>query len=151
MKNLNHCTFVGRLSRDGELKYTPGGTPLLEFSLCVNGKKKQGEEWVDVPNFFDFVLWGKYGEAMAKHLTKGRQMMVMSEAEKQTWQDNQGGGTRSKIVFKVLDNGLELGALPRAQGESGGQETYSSRPQVQRPQPQEPQHQGDYYEDDIPF
>ncbi|MGP1438967.1 MAG: single-stranded DNA-binding protein, partial [Treponema sp.] len=47
MADVNHVVLVGRLTRDSELRYTQGGTPIVKFSIAVNRRKKTGEEWVD--------------------------------------------------------------------------------------------------------
>ena len=51
MADINHVVLVGRLTRDAELRYTQGGTPIVRFSMAVNRRKKTGEEWVDEVSF----------------------------------------------------------------------------------------------------
>ena len=46
MADINHVILVGRLTRDAELKYTQGGSPVCKFSLAINRRRKNGEEWV---------------------------------------------------------------------------------------------------------
>ena len=94
---MNNCTFLGRLTRDVELQYTTRGTPMAKFSLAVDrgyGDKKG-------TSYFDFVLWGKRAEALAHHLTRGKQLVVVAEAQQERWESDQ--GKRSKVTFHVSE------------------------------------------------
>lgn len=116
MKNINKWIGEGRLTRDAELKYTNGGTAICQFSIAVNSTRKDGDNYVDEPNFFDCKLWGRYGEAMNQHLTKGRQVFIEAELRQERWeQDSQ---ARSKVVLNVEQ--LGLGSPPRGQEGGGG-------------------------------
>ncbi|KKK56273.1 hypothetical protein LCGC14_3066170, partial [marine sediment metagenome] len=66
--DINVITLVGRLTRDSELKYTNSGTAICKFSLAVNRKKRQDEQWVEEVSYFDITLWGKLGEAISQYL-----------------------------------------------------------------------------------
>ena len=59
MTDLNHVMLIGRLTRDAELKYTSGGFAISNFSIAVNRRRKNGEQWVEEANFFDITLYGK--------------------------------------------------------------------------------------------
>jgi single-strand DNA-binding protein len=69
MADINHVVLVGRLTRDSELKYTAGGQAVCKFSVAVNRRKKQGDQWVEDPNFFVVVLWGRQGETFSQYLS----------------------------------------------------------------------------------
>ena len=68
MADINHVVLVGRLTRDAELKYTQGGAAVCKFSIAINRRRKNGEEWVEEVNYFDIVLWGRQGEALNQYL-----------------------------------------------------------------------------------
>jgi single-strand DNA-binding protein len=61
MADLNNLNIIGRLTRDAELKYTANGTAVSKFSIAVNRRRKNGDQWEDEANFFDVTLWGKIG------------------------------------------------------------------------------------------
>ena len=72
--SINKVLLIGRLGQDPELKYTPSGTPVCNFSLATsenwadkNGQKQERTEWHRV------VVWGKLAELCNKYLAKGRQ------------------------------------------------------------------------------
>jgi single-strand DNA-binding protein len=148
MVDLNHVTLIGRLTRDAELKYTSGGQAVCKFSIAVNRRRKNGDQWEDEPNFFDIVLWGRQGESLNQYLVKGKMVGVEGELRQDRWQ--QDGQNRSKV--EIIANNLQLlggsgGGQARTQGES--------RPAQPDSKPYEPQNGGesanDGFADDIPF
>ena len=56
MKDQNDVFLIGRLTRDPEVKYTTGGSCVMNFSIAVNSSKKVGDKYEDEPNFFDRIL-----------------------------------------------------------------------------------------------
>jgi len=117
MIDLNHVVLIGRLTRDAELKYTAAGQAVCKFSIAVNRRKKSGEQWVDEPNFFDIVLWGRQGESLNQYLVKGKMVGVDGELRQDRWE--QDGQNRSKVEI-VAANLQLLG------GNSGGSSSGSS-------------------------
>src|SRR4029079_15806645 len=73
---LNVVVITGNLTRDPELRHTGGGTAVCELRVAVNSRRKNGQEWVDKPNYFDVVVWGAQGENCANYLSKGRPVAV---------------------------------------------------------------------------
>jgi single-strand DNA-binding protein len=68
---------VGNLGRDPEMRYTPSGQPVTNFSVATNRKwtnadGSPGEETV----WFRVTAWGKLGETCNQYLSKGRQVLV---------------------------------------------------------------------------
>lgn len=100
MRNINKALFVGRLTRDAEVKYTRAGGAMCKFSVAVNNIKKDGDQWVDDPSFFDCVLFGKLAEVIGDRLNKGCQVVVESHPKQERWKSAE-GDNRQKIVFMV--------------------------------------------------
>jgi single-strand DNA-binding protein len=116
---INNFTGVGRLTGNAELKYTSSGVACLKFSICINKSYMKGGEWVNKANFFNCVVWGKYAEAMQKHLTKGRQIGVIGELDYNAWTDGQGGKHHE---ITIVINSISLMAQPKNGGDIGGHE-----------------------------
>ncbi len=110
MKDINVVVLVGRLTRDGELKYTKSGMPIARFSLAVNRSIKRGDAWEDETSFFDVDFWGKGGEAINRFLTKGQQVAVEGELRQDRWE--QDGQPRSKVVVNA-NNVRLMGNAPQ--------------------------------------
>jgi len=70
--------IVGNLGRDPELRYTPNGRPVTEFSVAVNQSTKnaQTNEWVEATDWFRVSIWGIPGERAAENLRKGSRVLV---------------------------------------------------------------------------
>jgi len=111
--DLNSVVLIGRLTRDAELKTTSSGFAVSNFSIAVNYRKKQGDGWEDVANFFDVTLFGKQAETLHQYLVKGKQVAISGELRQDRWvQDD--GQNRSKVVInansvQLLGNGNSNG------------------------------------------
>jgi single-strand DNA-binding protein len=146
MADLNHVVLIGRLTRDAELKYTANGQAVCKFSIAVNRRKKNGDQWEDEPNFFDIVLWGRQGESLNQYLVKGKQVGVDGELRQDRWQ--QDGQNRSKV--EIVANNIQLvGGNPGAGGGSSGG-GYQERRDGGQDKPAPKEHD-DGFTDDIPF
>lgn len=114
---LNKVCLVGRLTRDPELRVTPGtGTQVTTFTLAVDRsfKNKQGEREAD---FIRIVTWRKLAELCANYLGKGRLVAVAGRIQTRSWED--GTGQRRYSTEVVAD---EVVFLDRAPGTGGGGE-----------------------------
>ena len=142
--DINVVTLVGRLTRDSELKYTNSGTAICKFSLAINRKKRQDEQWVEEVSYFDVTLWGKLGEAISQYLNKGKQIGVSGELRQNRW--TQEGQNRSKV--EIVASHVQL--------LSGDSQTSGQR--AERPQQGSGKSQQSFqgngpedFEDDLPF
>ena len=161
MADINHVVLVGRLTRDAELKSIASGQAVCKFSIAVNRRRKNGDQWEDEPNFFDVVVWGRQGESLHQYLVKGKMVAVDGELRQDRWQ--QDGQNRSKV--EVVANYLQLlGGNPSGgsanNGSQSGGYAQNSQQQGQNWQGQSWQGQGnsipsipaeDKFADDIPF
>lgn len=106
-----------RLGRDGELRYTPGGDPVINLALAYNYGRKDQEgnrptQWVDA------ALWGKLAEAIAPYLLKGTQLYaVLGDVHIETYQ-KQGGGEGFRLAGRVIEIELAGGRRDDAQGQN---------------------------------
>ena len=118
---LNRVTEIGNLTRDEELKYTPGGMAIGSFSIAVNRRVKKDQEWVNEVNYFDVVIFGKQAESLKKFLVKGKQVAIDGYLKQDRWQD-QNGANRSSV--KIVANEVELlGGKDGGQRNDNGYET----------------------------
>jgi single-strand DNA-binding protein len=116
MADINKVFVIGRLVRDAELKYTAAGQAVSKFSLAINEKKKNGDDWVNEASFFDITLWGKQAESLNQYLTKGKQIAVDGKLKQERWTDRDSGQGRSKISV-IAQNIQLLGGSANNNGE----------------------------------
>lgn len=86
MSDLNQCSFIGRLGKDVELRVTPAGDSVANFSIACDWKtkKSEGVEWVNVSAF------GKLAEICGQYLTKGSQVFVQGKMKTEKYEDKSG-------------------------------------------------------------
>ena len=99
MADVNHVIIIGRLTKDIVLKYSSGGMAIGSFSIAVNRRRKNGDQWVEEASFFDVSLFGKSAEGLAQYLLKGKQVAVEGELRQDRWE--QDGQNRSKVYISA--------------------------------------------------
>lgn len=123
-KSINQVILMGNLTRDPELRTTPGGQSVCSFSLAVN-RSWQGSDGTqqDAVDYFDITAWGKLGELVNQYLAKGRKCLVMGRLSQRSWE--QDGQKRNKVEVVASDvTFLDGGGSSGERRESSG----SSRP-----------------------
>jgi single-strand DNA-binding protein len=98
-KSFNQAIVMGNLTRDPELRSTPGGQQVASFAVATNrtwmdnsGERKEAVEYHEI------VAWGKLGELAAQYLSKGRKVMVIGRLQTQSWEKDGVKRSRTEIV-----------------------------------------------------
>lgn len=109
----------GRLTRDAELRFTPGGKPVASFSLAVSSRIRGDDgQWKDgKTEYFDVVAWNSLGE-IAGQLRKGTLVKVDGRLSQRTWQ-TQEGQNRSKVEIVADDVTIPLDMFGEVHNEDG--------------------------------
>jgi single-strand DNA-binding protein len=120
--NLNKCMFIGRLTRDVEVRTFSNGGKVAKLGLAVNNRKKNqaSGQWEDEPVFLDVEVFnrgenGRMADLAEQYLGKGKQVYVEGHLRTDSWEKD--GQKRSKLVV-VCDNFQFL--EPKADGGSNG-------------------------------
>lgn len=117
--SFNKITIIGNLGRDPELRYTPQGTAVCDFSVAVNDRKRdKAGEWQDVTTWFKITFWGKQAENASKYLTKGRQAYIEGRLQVEEWTDRDGNNR-----FTLAVQGSDIQFLGDGRGETGENQT----------------------------
>ena len=142
MASFNKIVIVGYLGRDPELRYTPDGTPVCNFTIATTERKKdKSGEFQDVTTWFRVNLWRRQAEVASQYLSKGKQVYVEGRLTQSEYQDRD-GNTRTSLEV----NGTDIQFIgPR------GDESNSPREErpVQQSSSTEPSRP--ITDDDIPF
>ena len=102
MLSINTYAVSGNLTKDPELRATTSGTPVCNGSICYNSRRKgQDGDWEDVPNFFDFVAFGKAAEVLARK-SKGDKIVLNGELTQRSW-ETKDGERRTKVELLVRE------------------------------------------------
>lgn len=120
--SFNKITIVGNLGRDPELRYTPQGSAVCNFSIATNEKRRdKAGEMQDVTTWFRVTLWNKQAENASKYLTKGSPVYVEGRLRIDEWTDRDGN---NRYTLEVQGSDMQfISAGPRG-GEYSG-ETHS--------------------------
>ncbi len=101
--SFNKIIIVGNLGRDPELRYTPQGNAVCNFSMATNEKRRdKSGELQDVTTWFRITLWGKQAENASKYLQKGSQVYIEGRLKLDEWTDRD-GNTRQTLDVTATD------------------------------------------------
>ncbi len=117
--NVNKAIVVGRLTRDPEIRTTPNGQTVANFSLATSTSwKGQDGQQQERTEFHNIVAWGRRGEVIGQYVTKGQELYVEGRLETRSWDDKDTGKKMYRTEI-VLEN-FEFGAKPGGAATGGG-------------------------------
>ena len=126
--SVNKVILLGRLGQDPELKYTPGGAAVCNFSLATTeawtdkqGQKQEKTEWHRV------VVWGKLAELCNQYLAKGRQAFLEGRLQTRSWDDKDGN---KRYTTEILASTVQFigGATASNNNSTSADSSYNQAP-----------------------
>ena len=103
MASFNKIIIVGYLGRDSELRYTPQGTAVCNFSVATTERRKdRSGEFQDVTTWFNVSLWGNRAETAGQYLTKGKLVYIEGRLTQREYQDRD-GNTRTSLDVNATE------------------------------------------------
>ena len=132
MASFSKIIIVGNVGRDPELKMTPNGRPVCEFSVAVNRVSGRAEERVEQTDWYRVSCWSGLAERAQQMITKGRLVLVDGRFTPRTYTDREGKERYSLDIsandFQMLDPrrdreggvGADQAAPKTADGEKPG-------------------------------
>lgn len=123
MLNLNRAQVLGNLTRDPEMRFTPNGQAVSNFTVATNRKWKgrDGAPDGEATEYHDIVVWGKQAEAVTPMLKKGGPVLVEGRLQTRSW-EGQDGAKRYRTEI-IADNVIVLSSRG-----GGGEWTKSPNP-----------------------
>jgi len=98
--DINIVHISGRLGADPESKGNDQQA-IATFRICVNGRKKQGDQWVDVPNWINCTAFGWQAKNLLEKGGKGDELALTGRLRQETWES---AGEKKNRVSVVADN-----------------------------------------------
>jgi len=137
---INKAILVGRLGKDPEVKYTPDGLMVTNFTIATdevwkdkNGEKAQKTEWHRI------VTFGKLAEICGKYLIKGKLVYIEGRIQTRSWEDKEGV---KKYTTEIVASDMKmLDSKGQKDSDAGREEPPLPHPGVDGPMP----------DDDVPF
>ncbi|HLB59378.1 MAG TPA: single-stranded DNA-binding protein [Bdellovibrionota bacterium] len=148
MAGVNKVIVVGNLGTDPEVRFTPSGAAVANFSVATSenwkdksGQKQERTEWHRI------VVWGKLAELCGEYLSKGRQVYVEGRLQTRNWEDKEGS---KRYTTEVIAQTVQFLGSPgdRATGKSFSREEVKEEVAAPTPELREPRFDSD---EDIPF
>jgi single-strand DNA-binding protein len=127
--SLNKVMIIGNLGRDPEMRYTPSGQAVTQFTVAVNRNYRgQDGAWQEETEWFRVVAWAQLAERVAENLRKGMKVYVEGRLQTRQWEDQQG---QKRYTTELVANQVtNLDRRQREEGEGGGAPAF---PADQRP------------------
>lgn len=132
MGSVNKVFLIGHLGKDPELRYTPNGTAVCNFSIAMSeswkdkdGNKQEKTEWMGI------VVWKKQAEACGEYLHKGSQVHVEGKIQTRQWEDRDGN---KRYTTEVVANSVVFltpkkdGGQQQSRGGGGDGHNYGPPP-----------------------
>lgn len=133
----------GRLGFDPELRFTHGGTPVVNLSVANNRSVKNGDEREFVADWYKVTLFGRDAEVIAEHARKGSALAFNGRLQMERYDDRE-GNARSTVV--LVANSFEFMPGPKREENAAGTVKASKRTVAP-----DGEANGELSEDDIPF
>lgn len=154
--NLNKVMILGNLTRDPELRQTPGGKSVCSFDVATNRVwlSASGEK-TEKAEFHRIVAWGKLAEICGQYLLRGRLVFIEGRIETQSWQDKETGTKRYRT--EIVAENMQMGPRTGDRGFESNPSPASSASGEKAPVAEEvatvqyPGDEGDIEVKDIPF
>ena len=159
MNDLNYCSFIGRLGKDIDLRYTSDQKPIANFSIAVgeswkakSGEKQEKTTWVNI------VIFGKLAEIAGQYLKKGSKVFISGKFQVRKWEDQQGNDRyNTEIVLDSFTGSMQMldskpdNATQPAPTQAKPVQTGQPAPQTQKEVVNEAAQGFDDLDDNIPF
>jgi len=104
--SVNKVILIGRLGKDPEMRFTPSGKAVTNFTIATNeywmdqsGEKQERTEWHRI------VTWGKLAENSAKLLAKGKHVYVEGRIQTRSWDDKDGN---KRYTTEIVANNMQI-------------------------------------------
>lgn len=138
--SVNKVILVGNLGKDPELKYTPSGAAVANFSIATseNFKDREGNRQTKT-EWHNIVVWRQLAEICGKYLHKGKQVYIEGKLQTRKWQDRDGNdrytteivADQMQMLGRAGDDSQGGGQYDNAGGYGGGQQRQAQPQQAQ--------------------
>ena len=131
-KGFNKVILMGNLTRDVEMRTTPSGQSVANFSLAVSRSwKGQDGQQQEQTSFINCVAWGKPGEIIAQYVQKGSPLLVSGRLDQRSYDDKD--GNKRQAVEVVVEDFTFVGGGNRDSGAPSSQPSSSKSNSSQAP------------------
>lgn len=107
MAGINKVIVLGRLGQDPEVRYTPSGQAVANFSVATSDVwlDKQSGERQEKTEWHRIVVWGKLAELCKDYLSKGRQVFIEGKIQTRSWNDK---NDQKRYITEVVAQNIQF-------------------------------------------
>jgi len=117
MAELNKVMLIGRLTKDPELRYTPGGAAVAQLRMAVNHTYRTKEEKKEEVLYIDVSIFGRSADTAKQYLAKGRELFVEGRLQQNDWEDKAG---QKRTTYRVIADRFQFLGGGQGQGRGAG-------------------------------
>ena len=103
--SVNKVILIGRLGRDPEMRFTPGGLPVCNMVIATSTYTGEGEGKEEVTEWHRVVAFGKLAEICGQYLSKGRLVYVEGRLQTRRWEDRNGN---VRYTTEIIINNMQI-------------------------------------------
>jgi single-strand DNA-binding protein len=117
-KSVNKVILLGNVGKDPEIRSTPSGTMVANFTLATTDRQKDAQgNWQDKTEWHNLVAFSRTAEIIRDYVKKGSKLFIEGKIQTRSWDDKESGAKRYRTEIIVNDLSLLSG---RDEGSSGG-------------------------------
>jgi len=154
-KSVNKVILIGNLGKDPEVKYTPSGMAIAQFSVATAERFKDKDgNWQDRTEWHNLKAFQRTAEIAGEYLKKGSKVYIEGRLHTDSWDDKETGQKKYKTEIIINDlvllGGKDAGSESAGPGRSGGKSSFDQRPSEHEP-PSQAATGAEITDEDIPF
>ena len=120
-KSVNKVILLGNVGKDPEIRSTPGGTMVANFTLATSDRQKDAQgNWQDRTEWHNLVAFTRTAEIVRDYVKKGSKLYIEGRIQTRSWDDKESGQKRYRTEIIVNDLSLLSGREEGAGGYSRG-------------------------------
>jgi len=152
-KSVNKVFLLGNVGKDPEIRSTPSGTMVANFTLATSDRFQDAQgAWQDRTEWHNLVAFKRTAEIVRDYVKKGTKLFIEGKIQTRSWDDKESGAKRYKTEILVNDLSLLSGREDSGQGQgSRGGSSYDQRPAPAAAGHDEYSQAAEISDDDIPF
>ncbi len=106
-KSVNKVILLGNVGKDPEIRSTPGGTMVANFTLATSERQKDAQgNWQDRTEWHNLVAFGRTAEIIRDYVKKGSKLFIEGKIQTRSWDDKESGQKRYRTEIIVNDLSL---------------------------------------------
>ena len=139
--------LIGNVGQDPELRYTPEGNPVANFSIAVNYRRRVNEELQDETEWFNIVCFTRTAENVNQYLTKGQRVYVEGRFQSREYVGQDG---QQRRAYEVVASDVKF-LTTKAEAESMGSDNDEGKTRTEGIGPTEFEKEQKEKEEDLPW